>query len=442
MQTKARAFSLPVPSIPAILTAALSFLPMTSNAQTSEATGAATAAPATPPRSAEAEKVLKVYNDAGYREAAKLGSVLLAAEPDNHELRFAVANSYAWTGNLTEAATHYKSLQGTSYAPRAALGLANVYRWDGLYGLALPLYQEALSAMPEDKDAKEGMTYLMRELRQRTQAGEIWAQDSLNTLRNGAIVAHRWTDPTMRHRMEIEVDAMRDRRNDLGVNQRDLTFRYEGIANVLKPRVVISGQQAPRGALFAAGEIQLPNLPIAVSAGHVNWGKLAFDPNALNANLSANRLGIQGRVPSDIGQFSFNYIASRVTDGNTVQDFNFKYKPAWQPVKIPEVKFYVGFEGRKALFNSPAYWSPKDGSYLGVIGVEAEWQDLKWERGIVLAYGVPLGGEARTSTSAYGRLKRWINNEWAVVFTAGYQQSSRSGAYRATSANLSLEKLW
>jgi tetratricopeptide (TPR) repeat protein len=439
MQTKVCAFSLAVPSIPAIFIATLNLLPMTSNAQTSDAAGAPPAAQA---KSVEAERILKVYNDARYMEAAKLGSERLAAEPDNHEMRFAVANSYAWTGNLSEAVKHYKALQGTSYDARAALGLANVYRWDGLYGLALPLYQQALMAMPDDKDAKEGMTYLMRELRSRTQVGEIWAQDSLNTLRNGAIVAHRWTDASMQHRMEIEVGAIRDKRNELGVDQRDLTFRYEGIGNPLKPRATISGQESPRNALFAAAEIQIPNLPVVVSAGHVNWSKLAFDPNALNANLSANRIGIQARMPVDIGLFTLSYIASRVTDGNTVQDLNFRYKPTWQPVNILPVKFFAGFEGRKAVFNSPAYWSPRDGNYLGVIGVEAEWQDLKWEKGIVLAYGIPLGGEARTSTSAYGRLKRWINNDWAVVFTVGYQDSSRTGAYRATTANLSLEKLW
>jgi tetratricopeptide (TPR) repeat protein len=440
MRNNVPVFSLVTTSIPALLISTFYLLPMATCAQTSEAPGTA---PAAQQRSPEADQILKLYNDARYIEAAQLGNARLAVEPDNHELRFAVANSYAWTGKLSEAVRHYKALQGSSYEDRAALGLANVYRWDGLYGLALPLYQQALKAMPEDKDAKEGMAYLMRELRPRTQLGGIWVNDSLNTFRNGAVVSQRWTDASMQHRMEIEAGALRDRRNALNVDQRDLTFRYEGVGNPLKPRATISGQETPRNALFASAEIQLPNLPVVLSAGHVNWGKLAFDPNALKANLSANRVGVQARAPADIGLFTLNYIASRVTDGNTIQDINFKFKPTWQPLKkIPEVKFFVGFEGRKAAFNSPAYWSPKDGNYLGVIGVEAEWQDLKWERGILLGYGIPLGGEARTSTSAYGRAKRWIGNDWAVVFTVGYQESSRTGAYRSTSASFSIEKLW
>lgn len=439
MRTNASAFSVAVPINSAILIATLNLLPMTSNAQIFDVAGSSASVQE---QSVEAQEILKVYNDAQYMEAAKLGSERLAVEPNNHELRFAVANSYAWIGNLSGAVNHYEALQGTSYEARAALGLANVYRWDGLYGFALPLYQKALKAMPEDKDVKEGMTYLLRELRPRTQVGEIWAQDSSNTLRSGATVAHRWSDVSMQHRMEVEINAIRDKRNALGVNQRDLTFRYEGIGNILKPRVTISGQQSPRSALFATTEIQILNLPVVINAGHVNWGKLAFDPNALKANLSANRVGIQAKMPSHIGLFSINYTASRVTDGNNVQDFNFRYKPTWQIMEFSGVKFFAGFEGRKAVFNSPAYWSPKDGSYLGVIGVEAGWQDLKWEKGVVLAYGIPLGGEARTSSSAYGRFKRWIDNEWGVVFTVGYQQSFRSGAYRATTANLLFEKLW
>lgn len=412
---------------------------MLSTAQTSEGS---ISPPVAQAQAQKSQELLKLYNDALYTEVAKLGSAQLALDPENHELRFAVANSAAWTGNTRAAIQHYKALQGTVYEDRAALGLANVYRWDGLHGLARPLYEKALVAKPDDKDAIEGLTYSMRELRPRTKVSPFWADDSSNTVRRGMTLSQRWSDASSRHRMELEAGTLEDERNTLRVRQRDLTFRYAGVGNPLRPRLEISGQQDPKSALFASGEIQVLDLPLIVTAGHVNWGKLAFDPNALKANLSANRIGVQGRTTSDIGVFSLSYLASRVSDQNTIQDAYFRYTPIWQPVKIQEVKFFVGAEGRKAKFNVPQYWSPADGNYLATVGVNAEWQDLVWEKSVLLQYGFPIGGEAENSYSVYARAKRWINNDWAIVFNVAHQKSQRTGAYRATSAAVSIEALW
>ncbi|MGV8899430.1 MAG: tetratricopeptide repeat protein [Burkholderiaceae bacterium] len=398
--------------------------------------------PATIMQAPETAGILKIYYDGNYSAAAKLGSTRLVAEPANHELRLAVANSYAWTGRPQEAATHYQALAGTSYASKANLGLANVYRWDGLHGLAEPLYRQVLAAEPGDKDAIEGLMYSMRVLRPRTQARTVWASDSNDTIRNGVTVAQRWTDPSKRHMFEVELGALRDKRNDLRVNQRDLTFSYAGIAQPLKPRFEISGQQAPHNALFASGEVGLPNMPVTIGAGHINWGKMAFDPNALRDNLWANRISIHANVPSGIGFWNMNYYASRISDSNVVQDANMKFTPAWQPINIPEIKIFAGFEGRKARFNVPSYWSPKDGSYLGTIGVNAEWQDALWEKYILLQYGVPLGGEAQVSYSGNAGFKRWIGKNFAIVFNVAAQKSQRSGSYHASSAMIGVERLW
>lgn len=416
---------------------ALSSLTWNAFAQQGSASGTAQRAP-----SAQAQDIKKMYGAGDYSAVARLGSARLAAEPNNHELRYMVANSYAWTGKLDQAAVHYKALSGTSYASQANLGLANVYRWGGMPGLALPLYRQAHAANPNDKEVSEGLNYALRELRPRTQGRLIWAEDSLDTIRKGAVLAQRWTDASSRHGFELELGALQDKRNALKVNQRDLTLRYSGLATPLKPRAEISIQESPRSKLFGAAEAKLPNLPITLSAGHINWGKLAFDPNALQANLWANRIGVQTNAPSEIGTWNAGYFANRISDSNTIQDAYLQFTPAWQPIKVPEVKFFVGFEGRKARFNSPAYWSPRDGNYLGTIGVNANWQDTLWERGFLIQYGAPLGGEAVNSYSVSAGAKRWFNNNWAVGFNIATQRSQRTGSYRATSAMLSVEGLW
>lgn len=424
-------------ALPGVLLLALNSVTWNALAQQANATPAAQA-----PQPAATEQIKQLYGAGNYRAAARLGSEQLLAEPGNTELRYMVANSYAWTGRSREAIEHYKALQGTDHADRARLGMANVYRWNGLSGLAAPLYRQVLAAEPENKDAAEGLAYAMRELRPQTRGRITWIDDSLDTERQAVTVAQGWTDRSLQHGFELEAGALQDQRNELKVNQRDLTLRYAGIANPLKPRLEISAQQKPRSTVFGSAEIQLPNTPVTVGVGRVNWGKMAFDPNALRANLTANNFGVRAAVPSDIGMWRMAYQGYRISDDNVIQDATVQYTPTWQPLKIPQIKFFVGFEGRKARFNSPAYWSPEDGNYLGTIGVSGEWVDRRWERTILVQYGVPLGGEAENSYSASAGVRHWVSESLAVGLNLSAQKSQRTGAYRANTAMLSVQGLW
>jgi hypothetical protein len=106
------------------------------------------------------------------------------------------------------------------------------------------------------------------------------------------------------------------------------------------------------------------------------------------------------------------------------------------------VKLFAGLEGRKARFNSPAYWSPEDGHYLGIVGINGEWLDRAWEKYFGISYGLPLGGEAERSYSANAGIKHWFNESLSAGIDLYAQKTQRSGAYRANSALISIQGLW
>jgi tetratricopeptide (TPR) repeat protein len=395
-----------------------------------------------PDQSRGREQFTRIYDAGDYRAASRLGSELLRTQPNDNEVRFRVANSFAWTGRYDEAIAHYQALSGTKQASKANLGLANVYRWNGLPGLAQSLYQRVLTVEPDNKDAREGLTYALRETRSQTSASVLRWKDSLDTVREGILLSQRWTDKSQRHRFEVEADFLRDRRNELRVNQRDVTFRYAGIADPLKPRFEISAQESPEKKFFAGAEIRVPNTPLSVGAGHVNWGKLAFDPNALAAALTANQVELQADGISNIGAWYGGYNAYRISDSNLIHDLVIRFTPSWQPIRVQEIKVFAGFEGRKARFNSPAYWSPADGNYLLTAGISGEWVDPRLERSVSLQYGVPVGGEARSSYSVAGSIRHWINDRLSIGGRLSHQRSQRTGAYRASTAMITIQGLW
>src|SRR5688500_14401525 len=71
-----------------------------------------------------AAPVLERYEAGDYAGAARLG--LRLVDGGSQALRYAVANSLAWTGRYDEASNQYRELFGTPYDARARVGLANV----------------------------------------------------------------------------------------------------------------------------------------------------------------------------------------------------------------------------------------------------------------------------------------------------------------------------
>jgi tetratricopeptide (TPR) repeat protein len=102
--------------------------------------------------------------DAGdYWSVGSDGPAILRKEPGNNQLRMMVAESLAWTGRYTEAIKQYRMLSGTPLSDSAALGMANVYRWNGRPDLASPLYQQVLASQPGNPDALDGLDRINRE---------------------------------------------------------------------------------------------------------------------------------------------------------------------------------------------------------------------------------------------------------------------------------------
>src|SRR5436309_11680303 len=98
-----------------------------------------------------AQSALERYEAEDYRAAARLGLRELASAPQGaktDELRLAVANSLAWTGDYDPAIAQYKALLGTRYDSDARVGLANVLRWNGQADLAEPYYRQVLARDP------------------------------------------------------------------------------------------------------------------------------------------------------------------------------------------------------------------------------------------------------------------------------------------------------
>jgi hypothetical protein len=92
-----------------------------------------------------AQAKLRDKFDAGdYWSVGSDGLNYLKEEPGNSELRIMVADSLAWSGRYADAISQYQMLAGTALSDRAAVGLANLYRWSDRPDLADPLYRQVL----------------------------------------------------------------------------------------------------------------------------------------------------------------------------------------------------------------------------------------------------------------------------------------------------------
>jgi tetratricopeptide (TPR) repeat protein len=391
--------------------------------------------------SAAAELLREKYDAGEYAEVAEEGPALLAREKWNNELRFNVANSLAWTGRTSEAMAQYEMLEGTEYEQRATLGLANIDRWDGRPHRAAAAYRKVLQTDPDNPEAKEGLLLAERELRPRTAAQVVRARNSNDVFRTATVLSHRWRDATGARVFEVAAGRADENDSELRLVQRDLSFRYENLDGWLAPQLEVSAQQSPGNRVFAAAAIKFPDAPVYLSAGHINWGKLAFDPRALRDGLTANQLGGKLDVGGRLGDLGIGYNAYWVSDDNLVHAGQIRFVPARQPFST-SLKVFVGVEARKARFDDPRYWSPAEGYYAAFAGVSGDWTEVKWQSYGSLQYGVQLRNESGSTWSAGGGTKRWLGEDWALGADFWAMDTPRDGGYRASSAMLRLEKLW
>lgn len=386
------------------------------------------------------------YDEQRYADAGRLGLIQLQRDEGNHELRLKVANSLAWSGQYPEAIRQYKALQDTPMANAAALGLANVYLWNGRPELAEPLFRQVLVPNPNDPDARQGLVAAERHLRPRTALRTGWLDDSSNTERSTLGFAHRWRDNSLMQVFEVSTEFAREERvpDDPAINQRELAFAYEHLGMLLTPRVQVSAQESPTSKVFGSAGVKVSEGMLAIDVGHVNWGKLVFDPRALRDGLTANRAGAEIRADSGIGAWSGAYAYFAVSDGNRVQDLNVRYTPSWQP--LPQnsgMRAFVGVYGHKADRKDPRYWSPESGFYTAYLGLSLDHSGGAGDIYAELKRSQRLGGEGASGWSGgFGGTYR-LSGDWAIRGEAFYLDTRRDeSVYRSKSATISLERLW
>lgn len=388
-------------------------------------------------------KLLADKFDAGeYWTVGTEGLTYLKSDPGNNELRIKVADSLAWTGRYPDAISQYQALKGTNLSDRAALGLANVYRWNDRPDLASTLYQQVIKSSPADPDAVDGMRRTDRELRPKTRIEYVRKSDSNAVMQNGVGVTHRWRGDNLALKYELSLDSSRYTLSPLNVTHREVSLSAEHTGMALSPRLELSAQQSPSTRIFGSLRLKLDNTPdLYLTVGHLNWGLMAFQPQALLQGLNATQLGAEGNLITRPGTISGAYNVYRISDGNQIQDVNIKFSPSWHPLGI-DFRYYIGLSGHYALQNVPTYWSPAGGYLSTDIGFTYEWSSLENEYFVYGQRGFRQGGEALDSYNMGLAAKRYIDRDWAATLGTGLNKNQLVNAYHSKFLTLGVERLW
>ena len=395
-----------------------------------------------PTRTPEQQRIVDLNAAGDYRTVGTEGLALIAKEKPDDELQLIVANSLAWTGRLKEAIPTYQGLTQGKLVNEANVGLANVYRWRGRDDQAAPLYRAVLANIPDNADALEGLELATRELSPRTTLSFGGASDSSDIQRRSATINHRWRDKSGANIMEIETSGVRDSLPNIQARQQDVTLRYEGQTLALKPSAELSMPTSGDRTLYGSVRVKLAEDQVSLSAGRVNWGRMATNPNALASRLAASHVGLTA-----VHAFSFGTLRARVdhfdiSDNNRILSGSLHVASTWRPIGN-NFKPFVGVQTRDAKFSSPSYWSPEQGSGTLYAGLLGEWGSADWNFYASAQSGTGLYGDAGTSWSVSGGGKRWLSNDVALSMNFWSMASWRdNAAYRAQSATVSLEKLW
>ena len=225
-------------------------------------------------------------------------------------------------------------------------------------------------------------------------------------------------------------------------NQGGAAFRYENVASVFQPRVTVSADGKPSSGLFGELKLKMGSLPVHVYAGRENFGRTSLSARALDAGLTANRVGIEGQLGGTAGVLSGRLSIHNISDGNQLRTSNIKFAPSWRPLGVA-FKPYVSIDTRDVKFNTPNYWSPADGSGTLGLGLTAEWSDKDWYLVLAGQAGQRLYGEAGTSWVGSVSGQRWLNKDTAVTVNLFGLSSVRDNArYRSHSLSVKLDRLW
>ncbi len=428
------------PSVEPLILAPFKYIAPTGTDSTTRST--VPTEPEKPKRKASQQRIIDLNAAGDYQAVGTEGLALMAREKPDDELQLIVANSLAWTGRLNEAIPAYQNLRAGPYADQASVGLASIYHWRGRDDQALPLYRAVLANDPGNSSALEGLDLATRETSPRTLLSFGRGGDSSDDERRSTTLSHRWRDSSGVHVMEVETSLVTDSLPGVETSQQDLTFRYQHVGLALKPALELSMPTKDDNSLYASVRIKLFDDKVTLSAGRVNWGRMASNPNALALHLSAMHVGINAAKDYTFGNLSARFNFYDVSDDNTVWTSNLHLSSTWRPFG-KNFKPFAGLETRSAALLTPNYWAPTQGSGTLYGGLLGEWGAASWILYGSAQVGLRLYGDAGTSWSLSAGGKYWVSSNVAVSVNLWSLDSWRDNAsYKAQAATINLEKLW
>lgn len=394
----------------------------------------------------EAEKdriaapVLERYEAGDYQGAARLGERLVDGGSD--ALRFAVANSLAWTGRYDQAAAQYRALFGTPYDARARVGLANVLRWRGRAHLAEPYYAEVLGREPANQEAIDGLALAGRDLRPALTLQAARTKDNELRRDEATLSYRRWSDDR-RYRLEAGLLGARQR-SALGEwSPRGLFASARAPALPLSPQVDASYYDADVAAgarLFGTVQVEPVKDRLKLRAGRVDWGRTAFSAGATADGLTARTIGVVAETGASVGELRARLDGYDVSDGNKVLDGEAQITPAWQPLPWG-VSWFGGAYLRDAEREDARYWSPGRTYGVAFAGVQRNWSWDNAELSVSLRRGFALTSSAGDSWGGGVSGRVWLRPDLALGVEAWMVDAPRPGAYRLHHVGAHLQRL-
>ena len=387
-----------------------------------------------------AAPVLERYQAGDYSAAARLG--LPRVEQGSQALRFAVANSLAWTGRYDEAATQYRALFDTPYDARARVGLANVMRWRGQAHLAEPYYQEVLAREPANAEAIEGLALAGRDLRPALTLRGTGTKDN-ELRRDEATLSYRhWSDD---RRFRLEAGLLGGRlESSLGAwSPRGLFASAWAQALPLSPQLDASYYDAGvsgGGRLFGSVQIEPVKDQLKVRVGRIDWGRTAFSAGATADRLTAATAGAVAEVGFPIGKLRARLDFYDISDGNKVADGEAQVTPSWQPLPW-RLTWFAGAYVREADRDDPRYWSPSHTYGVAFAGVQRHWSFDNAELSATLRRGFALTSSAGDSWSGGLSGRLWLRPNLALGVEGFVVDAPRPGDYRLHQVGAYLQRL-
>jgi len=397
------------------------------------------------PLDAAAQSALERYEAGDYSGAARVGRQELASAEGakSDELRMAVANSFAWTGDYENAVAEYQRLLGTRYDADARVGLANVLRWRGQANLAEPYYRDVLRQNPDHAEAKLGQELGRRDLRPALTARVTRTEDNQGATLDEVGLAYRYWTRDLAARWDVGVLGGRFETPEGNFSPRGLQASLWLPQMRLSPKLEAFAYDngAADTRLFGALTLEPVRDRLRLRFGRVDWGRQAFTGSATRDGLTAEVLGLVADVPSALGSVRARLDAYRVSDSNHVVDGEGTIVPAWQPLP-GKIKWQAGVTGRRAERPDPRYWSPNPAYGVAFLGVERGWYLDRLDVTASLRRTFAFTETAADGWSVGLNARYWIARTLALGVEAWAVNAPRPTPYDLHQVSAFVQQLW